>query len=72
MSKETTHTDKAPGDTWAEIVGPSVARLHAASALNKPINMTPQGCKAMALLLANMARKLDTLEGNYKPLDNQT
>lgn len=57
--------DVTEAQTWAEMAGPIIAKLHASSALGLPVNITPDGCKALALMLANMARKLDQHEGNY-------
>lgn len=54
--------------TWAEIAGPIVAKLHASSALGKPVSITPEGALSLARLMAGMARKLDN--AGVKVLDN--
>jgi len=45
--------------TWAEVVGPIVARFQVAGALQQKVTFSHEGCNAMAKLMASMARRLD-------------
>jgi hypothetical protein len=51
--------DEPRESTWAEIVGPIVARFQVAGALQQSVRFDHEGCNAMAKLMASMARRLD-------------
>lgn len=62
MSKEEDLKTINDAKTWAEVVGPIVAKLQVASAFGKGIEFNQEGAINIARLLAAMAKRLDRLK----------
>ena len=71
MSKKEDIKTINEAETWAEIVGPIVAKLHVASAFGKGVEFSKEGAINIARLLASMARRLDGLKSTEDMTDEE-
>lgn len=71
MSKEEDIKTINEAKTWAEIVGPIVAKLQVASAFGKGVEFNKEGAINIARLLASMARRLDGLKSTEDMTDEE-
>lgn len=54
--------------TWSEVMHPTVQRLEVATAIKAEATWNPTGSKALAILIADMAEKLDRAVEAVEPL----